>query len=86
MRDNLEAARQMRLGLAAARGARPSSPRPGAARESFRLWWASNRRRYGRPRELEAVLWEHLVASGHDREQDFDRGLKHFGLEEKENK
>lgn len=49
-------------------------------REQFKLFWAQSRKKYGRPRELENVLWTHLVSTGNDEPEKFQAGLDHFGL------
>ena len=49
-------------------------------REKFRLFWAQSRKKYGRPRELEPILWIHLQATKQDEPEKFEEGLKHFGL------
>lgn len=52
-------------------------------REQFRLFWAQEKQKYGRPKELEQVLWLHLKASKHDDPENFEKGLLHFGLKAK---
>ncbi len=49
-------------------------------RELFRLFWAENKYKYGKAKDLEQILWLHLKASKLDDPQDFDKGLAHFGL------
>ena len=49
-------------------------------REQFRLFWAKNRTKYGRNRDLEDVLWIHLKSAKFDDPKKFEEGLKHFGL------
>jgi hypothetical protein len=49
-------------------------------RELFRLFWAENKYKYGKAKDLEAVLWLHLKASKLDDPENFDKGLAHFGL------
>lgn len=51
-----------------------------SARESFSSFWASAKKEYNRPKDIEEILWAHLVASGHDKPDLFEKGLKHFGL------
>jgi len=82
VQEKLELARQMRLAMAASK--RPRAEKAsGDAREKFRSYWALNRRKYGRPRELEETLWAHLASIGATSEDRFEDGLRHFGLEEK---
>ena len=49
-------------------------------RENFRVFWASARKEYKKTKDLEEILWAHLVASGHNTPDKFEAGLKHFGL------
>lgn len=49
-------------------------------KEQFRLFWALEKTKYGRPKELEEILWLHLKAIKHDAPEKFEAGLKHFGL------
>jgi hypothetical protein len=49
-------------------------------RESFRAFWAAARKEYGKPRDLEEILWAHLKSAGFDRPEAFEQGLEHFGL------
>jgi hypothetical protein len=49
-------------------------------RNSFRLFWAQNRKQYGEDKTLEPILWIHLMATGNDQPDKFENGLAHFGL------
>jgi hypothetical protein len=49
-------------------------------RSCFKLFWAQNRKKYGRKKDLEAVLWVHLQSIGKDQPEMFEDGLAHFGL------
>lgn len=49
-------------------------------REAFRLFWAVEKYKYGKSKDLEEILWLHLKASKMDEPVEFDNGLKHFGL------
>ena len=49
-------------------------------KEAFRIFWASNRRQYGKGKNLESILWTHLKAVKLDEPSKFEEGLKHFGL------
>jgi hypothetical protein len=51
-------------------------------REEFRLFWAEAKSKYGRPKEMESVLWVHLKAINMDNKKDFEAGLENFGLKE----
>jgi len=54
-------------------------------RSEFSNFWAKNKKAYGKSKDLdiEGVLWVHLKASGHDTPEQFEAGIKHFGLEKK---
>lgn len=50
-------------------------------REQFRIFWARSKKRYVTKTEgLENILWLHLKATGNDKPEKFEEGLKHFGL------
>ena len=49
-------------------------------REEFRKFWAANRNKFNKPKELEEVLWIHLKAMKLDDPKKFEEGVKHFGL------
>jgi membrane-anchored protein YejM (alkaline phosphatase superfamily) len=49
-------------------------------REAFRLFWAQEKYKYGKPKELENVLWLHLRAIKMDSPESFEKGLQNFGL------
>ena len=49
-------------------------------REQFRVFWAQQKRKYDKPKELEQILWVHLKAVKLDTPEKFEDGLKHFGL------
>lgn len=49
-------------------------------REQFRLFWAKNRTKYGKNKNLEEVLWIHLKSAKLDDPSKFEEGMKHFGL------
>lgn len=49
-------------------------------REAFRLFWATEKAKYGKPKKLEAILWMHLKSSHMDEPAKFASGLAHFGL------
>jgi hypothetical protein len=46
----------------------------------FKLFWAQNRKKFGRNKDLEPILWIHLKATGHDQPEKFEDGMAHFGL------
>lgn len=49
-------------------------------REEFRLFWAMEKYKYGKSKDLEQILWLHLKASKLDNPENFQEGLSHFGL------
>lgn len=49
-------------------------------RESFKRFWAENKKYYKRASKLEEVIWLHLKAVKMDHPSKFQEGLKHFGL------
>lgn len=49
-------------------------------REAFRLFWASEKYKYGKGKDLESILWLHIKASKLDQPEQFEQGLAHFGL------
>lgn len=49
-------------------------------REQFRVFWAKSKRKYGKDKDLEEIIWLHLKSSKMDEPEKFEDGLKHFGL------
>lgn len=49
-------------------------------REQFRLFWAKEKRKYGKAKDLEEIVWLHLQSSKMDEPSQFEAGLAHFGL------
>jgi hypothetical protein len=49
-------------------------------REAFRLFWALQKAKYGKKKDLESILWLHLKSSKLDEPEQFEDGLRHFGL------
>lgn len=49
-------------------------------REQFRIFWAQEKSKYGKPKGLEQILWVHLKSVKLDDPANFEDGLKHFGL------
>lgn len=75
------------MSLEEARAYRASLHKPGKIelseadrRNQFKMFWAQARKQYGRPKDLEAILWVHLKAIGSDQPEKFESGLAHFGL------
>jgi len=52
-------------------------------KDLFRAFWAQEKSKYGKPKDLEAILWAHLKAIKHDAPELFEQGIKHFGLKVK---
>jgi hypothetical protein len=51
-----------------------------AKREQFRLFWAQNKHKYGRGKDLEQILWVHIKSAKLDKPEQFEAGIAHFGL------
>ena len=49
-------------------------------REQFRIFWAQAKRKYGKTKELEEIVWLHLKSSKMDEPSQFEAGIAHFGL------
>lgn len=49
-------------------------------REQFRVFWAKERNKYKKGKELEEILWLHLKAIKMNEPEKFEEGLKNFGL------
>ena len=49
-------------------------------REAFRVFWASQKSKYGKAKSLENALWLHLKSIGMDSPEKFHDGLFNFGL------
>lgn len=49
-------------------------------REQFRLFWAKCKRKYGKTKSIEEIIWLHLKSSKMDEPEKFEAGLAHFGL------
>lgn len=49
-------------------------------REQFRLYWAENKSKYGKAKDLEDILWVHLQSAKLSDPENFEKGLAHFGL------
>jgi hypothetical protein len=58
-------------------------PRPlneAQKREAFRVFWASNKKKYGNTKTIEKAIWLHLKAMGMHSPEHFAQGLENFGL------
>lgn len=49
-------------------------------REAFRIFWAQAKSKYAKSNDLEQIIWLHLTATMQDTPEQFEDGLKHFGL------
>ena len=49
-------------------------------REAFRVFWASNKKKYGKAKTLEQALWLHLKSIDMTSPEQFSEGLANFGL------
>jgi hypothetical protein len=49
-------------------------------REQFRVFWAKCKRKYGKTKSIEEIIWLHLKSSKMDEPEKFEAGLAHFGL------
>lgn len=83
--QKVEASEEMTL--AQAKAFRASLHKPKAIelteeekREEFRKFWATQKSKYGKSRDLEEILWLHLKAVKKASPESFEEGLAHFGL------
>ena len=49
-------------------------------REEFRIFWVSNKAKYGEAKGIEKALWLHLKTIKMDSPEQFSEGCEHFGL------
>lgn len=49
-------------------------------RDEFRKFWAQQKYKYGKSKDLEPILWAHLKATHYDEPAKFEDGIAHFGL------
>lgn len=49
-------------------------------REAFRIYWTSNKAKFGKSKSLEKAIWLHLKSIGMDTPEKFHDGLHNFGL------
>ncbi len=49
-------------------------------REAFKIFWAQEKKKYKKSKELEEILWLHLQTIKMDEPEKFAEGLKNFGL------
>lgn len=48
-------------------------------REAFRVFFVKAKRQLGIAASLEEIIWKHLKSTGHDKPEDFQKGIEHFG-------
>jgi len=75
----MDSARKARLEIAAKRAARTGKTKTDNF-SKFQEYWATERKAYGRDKDLEEVIWPHLKAIGCDSPEKFEQGIAHFGL------
>ena len=49
-------------------------------KESFRIFWAEEKYKYGMQKDLGPVIWLHLKATKNDSPEKFNAGIENFGL------
>lgn len=49
-------------------------------REAFRVFWASNKAKYGKSKTIEKAVWLHLKTIKMDSPDQFSSGIDNFGL------
>jgi len=48
-------------------------------REEFRKFFAKIKNKLKLEKSMEEVIWKHFKASGFDKKEKFEKGIKHFG-------
>jgi hypothetical protein len=51
-------------------------------REQFRIFWTQAKKKYGKAKNLEEIIWLHLVSIKKTDPKDFSDGVSNFGLKE----
>lgn len=49
-------------------------------REKFRVYWAEEKSKYANSKDLEQIIWLHLKSVKMAEPEQFENGIKHFGL------
>jgi hypothetical protein len=49
-------------------------------REAFRIYWTTQKAKYGKGKSLEKAIWLHLKTIGMNSPEQFEQGLANFGL------
>lgn len=83
--QKLEGATEMTVAEARARRAalhKPKAPEltEEETREEFRKFWAQQKSKYGKSKDLEEILWLHIKAVKKASPEQFEEGVAHFGL------
>jgi len=73
-------AEEAKAARAAKHAALPKKTSEQEKREAFRLYWAQEKHKYGKEKNLEPVLWVHLLAMNMESPDMFEKGIAHFGL------
>jgi uncharacterized Zn finger protein len=83
----MPALEQMEMSLEEAKAYRASLHKPmprvlneEQKREAFRIFWTSNKAKYGKSKSLEKAIWLHLKTIGMNSPEKFADGLANFGL------
>ena len=71
--------REMRIKLAESIAAEQKEPKESEIREEFKKYFIKLKRKLGLSNDLEQTIWLHFKASGFDKKEKFDDGIKHFG-------
>ena len=86
-KEKISAVEKIEMSLEEARAFRASLYKPTAKplteiqkREAFRIFWASNKAKYGKSKALEKAIWLHLKSIGMNSPDKFAEGLANFGL------
>jgi len=75
--DRIAKARKRRIALAKEK--EPQLEKSNS-REDWRKYFLKISSRMGLEKYLEEVIWSHLKATGNDKKELFEKGLKHFGF------
>lgn len=65
---------------AAAHKPKPTELSVEDSREEFRKFWAQEKSKYGKSKDLEEIIWLHLKAVKQASPEQFEAGIAHFGL------
>ena len=79
-KQRAEKARKRRLALAIDKTAEKKED-TSKAREDFRKHFAKIKKKLKLGKDLEEIIWTHLKAIKCDKQELFDKGIKHFGYD-----